>query len=221
MAPTASPAVAVSARPLYHLDKIIEATRPDRIVVALEDRRGRLPVPPLLDARLGDIVVEEGAELYERLTGKIAMESLTPSSLIFSTAFRPAPFTVAVGRLMSLTVATFGLIVLAPLFGLIALMIRVESPGPVFFVQERVGRAGRRFKLFKFRTMHLSSSATSEWARDNSARITRVGYWLRKFRLDELPQFLNILRGDMDLVGPRPHPVTNFFALRHRATELP
>jgi exopolysaccharide biosynthesis polyprenyl glycosylphosphotransferase len=196
--------------PLHHLDKIIEATRPDRIVVALEDRRGRLPVPPLLDARLNNIVVEEGAELYERLTGKIAMESLTPSSLIFSPAFRPAPVAVAVGRLVSVIAAAIGLVALSPLLGLIALVIRAESAGPIFFVQERVGRAGRRFRLLKFRTMHLTSIETSEWARDNTERITRVGYWLRRFRLDELPQFVNILKGDMDLVGPRPHPVTNF-----------
>jgi exopolysaccharide biosynthesis polyprenyl glycosylphosphotransferase len=196
--------------PLHHLDTVIGATRPDRIVVALEDRRARLPIRPLLEARLCGIVVEEGAELYERLTGKIGIESLTPSSLIFSTAFRPAPLARAVGRGLSLAVAAVGLVALGPLFGVIAAVIRADSPGPAFFVQERVGRGGRRFKLVKFRTMHMCGPPTSEWARDNRARITRVGYWLRKFRLDELPQFVNILKGDMDLVGPRPHPVTNF-----------
>ncbi|HEV8441358.1 MAG TPA: sugar transferase [Methylomirabilota bacterium] len=196
--------------PLHRLEKIIEATRPDRIVVALQDRRGRLPVPPLLEARLCGIVVEEGAELYERLTGKIAIESLTPSSLIFSPAFRPPALAMAVGRTLSLAVAVVGLVALAPLFALIALLIRSDSAGPVFFVQERVGLGGRRFNLIKFRTMHVTGAAISEWACDNSDRITRVGYWLRRFRLDELPQFVNILRGDMDLVGPRPHPATNF-----------
>ena len=197
--------------PLHHLGKVIEATRPDRIVVALQDRRGRLPVPPLLDARLCGIAVEEGAELYERLTGKIAIESLTPSSLIFSPAFRPAPIAMMVGRALSVAVAAVGLVVLAPVLGLIGVLIRLDSPGPALFIQERVGLGGRRFSLIKFRTMHVANgTATSEWARDNTDRITRLGYWLRKFRLDELPQFVNVIRGDMDLVGPRPHPVTNF-----------
>jgi lipopolysaccharide/colanic/teichoic acid biosynthesis glycosyltransferase len=116
----------------------------------------------------------------------------------------------AVGRAVSVALAAVGMACLWPVFGLIAAAIRLESPGPVFFVQERVGLRGRRFPLVKFRTMRGAGSARSEWARDNRDRITRVGGWLRRFRLDELPQFLNVLRGDMDLVGPRPHPVTNF-----------
>jgi exopolysaccharide biosynthesis polyprenyl glycosylphosphotransferase len=196
--------------PLTELDRIIDTTRPDRIVVALEERRGRLPVRPLLEARLRGIVVEEGAELYERLTGKIAIESLTPTSLIFSPRFRPALVAPVVARLISLVVAVAGLVAFLPVLGLIALGIRLESAGPIFFVQERVGRGGRRFQLLKFRTMHMTGAAPSEWVCDNHDRITRLGYWLRRFRLDELPQFVNILRGEMDLVGPRPHPVTNF-----------
>jgi exopolysaccharide biosynthesis polyprenyl glycosylphosphotransferase len=196
--------------PLSDLDRIIASVRPDRIVVALEQRRRRLPVRPLLDARLAGIAVEDGAALYERLTGKIAIEALTPSSLIFARDFRAAPVARAVSRALSVGAAAIGLLVTAPLFAAIALAIRVDSPGPVFFVQERVGWRGRRFPLIKFRTMRVSAGPRSEWACDNSHRITRVGYWLRRFRLDELPQFLNILRGDMDLVGPRPHPSTNF-----------
>ena len=106
--------------------------------------------------------------------------------------------------------ALVGLVALSPVIGAIAIAIRLDSPGPVLFVQERVGRAGRRFLLLKFRTMYVTDAAHSEWARDNADRITRVGLWLRRFRLDELPQFVNVLRGDMDLVGPRPHPVSNF-----------
>jgi exopolysaccharide biosynthesis polyprenyl glycosylphosphotransferase len=194
------------------LDTIIEATGPQRIVVALEDRRRRLPVRPLLDARLRGIVVEEGVEFFERLTGKIAIEALTPSSLIFSSGFhfRPPRAALVVGRVVSLAAAIVGLGLLAPLFGAIALAIRMDSPGPVFFVQERLGLGGRRFRLVKFRTMRAIETPRSEWEGDNRDRITRVGHWLRKFRLDELPQFVNVLRGDMDLVGPRPHPVTNF-----------
>ena len=106
-------------------------------------------------------------------------------------------------------IAAVGLVATAPLFGLIALAIRLDSAGPILFVQDRVGFHGKHFKLLKFRTMH-AAARTSEWVRDNTDRITRVGKWLRKFRLDELPQFLNIIRGDMNIVGPRPHPVTNF-----------
>jgi lipopolysaccharide/colanic/teichoic acid biosynthesis glycosyltransferase len=103
-----------------------------------------------------------------------------------------------------------GLVVLAPLLAVIALAIKLDSRGPLLFVHQRVGWRGRRFKLLKFRTMRPASGNTTEWARDNGDRITRVGKWLRRFRLDELPQFINIIRGDMNLVGPRPHPVSNF-----------
>jgi len=100
--------------------------------------------------------------------------------------------------------------VLAPLLGLILLLIKLDSRGPAFFVQARVGKRGRSFQLIKFRTMHPTTRPRSEWEQDNGDRITRVGRWLRRFRLDEVPQLLNVLRGDMNLVGPRPHPVTNF-----------
>jgi exopolysaccharide biosynthesis polyprenyl glycosylphosphotransferase len=196
--------------PLSCLDRIIATTFPDRIVVALEERRRRLPVRPLLDARLRGIMIEDGAAFYERLTGKIAIEALTPSSLIFSQDYRTPRLALFLGRALSVAVALVGLVVLAPAVALIALAIRLDSPGPIFFVQERVGRGGRRFMLVKFRTMHITETPHSEWAADNADRITRIGYTLRRFRLDELPQFVNVLRGDMDLVGPRPHPVSNF-----------
>ncbi|TLY28705.1 MAG: sugar transferase [Nitrospirae bacterium] len=193
-----------------HLRHIIEEVRPSRIVAALTERRGRLPVNDLLESRVNGIVVEDGIEVYERLTGKLAIESLMPSNLIFSRDFRKFRLDLAFGRTISLLVSIIGLVLCAPLLGLIALAIKLDSTGPVFFVQERVGKGGRRFQLIKFRTMHLVSSHRSEWAKDNGDRITRVGRWLRKFRLDELPQFVNILRGDMNLVGPRPHPASNF-----------
>jgi exopolysaccharide biosynthesis polyprenyl glycosylphosphotransferase len=195
--------------PLEHLDRVIEESRPQRIIVALAERRGRLPVRRLLELRARGIMVEDGAEAYERLTGKLALESLSPSSVVFSTDFRVSRFQLALGRGLGLLASLVALILLAPLLGLIALAIKLDSRGPVFFIQERVGLAGRPFKLIKFRTMHPVGRATSEWVRDNSDRITRVGKWLRHYRLDELPQLVNVLRGDMNLVGPRPHPVTN------------
>src|SRR5262249_21655518 len=109
-----------------------------------------------------------------------------------------------------LAVAALGLVVAAPLIVLIAALVKLDSPGPALFIQERMGLGGRRFKLLKFRTMIEAKEATSEWMCDNAERITRVGKWIRKFWLDELLQLVNILRGDMNLVGPRPHPVSNF-----------
>jgi len=187
----------------------VESTRPHRVIVALNTRRGRMPLKALLGLRLRGILVEDGVELYEKLTGKVAIEELTPSSLIFSKGYRASRFDMTLARVLSLPLTALGLLVLAPLFALIALAIKLDSPGPVFFVQERVGRGGRLFRLIKFRTMRPARGSTSEWARDNSGRLTRVGRWLRRFRLDELPQFFNILKGDMCLVGPRPHPVSN------------
>jgi exopolysaccharide biosynthesis polyprenyl glycosylphosphotransferase len=195
---------------LDRLGTILQTFQPHRVIVALAERRARLPVRELLEARMRGCIVEDGVNVYERLMGKLAIESLTPSNLIFSGDFKKSRLDLALGRTISLAVAAVGTIVLAPLLGLIALLIKWDSPGPVFFVQERVGMSARRFKLIKFRTMHVTDTPPSEWVCDNTERITRVGKWLRKFRLDELTQFFNVVRGDMNLVGPRPHPVSNF-----------
>jgi exopolysaccharide biosynthesis polyprenyl glycosylphosphotransferase len=195
---------------LSQLGKIVDDVNPDRIVVALADRRGRLPVDALIDARVRGIAVEDGVRFYERLTGKIAIEALTPSDLFSSSDFRKSHLDLAFGHALSLAVALMALVVLAPLFALIAIAIKLDSPGPVLFVHDRVGLRCRRFRLLKFRTMRPVEYATSEWARDNGDRVTRVGKWLRRFRFDELPQLINMLRGEMNLIGPRPHPVSNF-----------
>jgi lipopolysaccharide/colanic/teichoic acid biosynthesis glycosyltransferase len=115
----------------------------------------------------------------------------------------------ALRRGLSIGAALVGLLALAPLLVVTAIAIKLDSGGPVLFRQDRLGLGGRRFRLLKFRTMHPAAGPTSEWADDNRERITRVGKWLRRFWLDELPQFVNILGGDMNLVGPRPHPVSN------------
>ncbi|MGH7349627.1 MAG: exopolysaccharide biosynthesis polyprenyl glycosylphosphotransferase, partial [Candidatus Rokuibacteriota bacterium] len=212
--------------PLERLDKIIEDVRPDRIIVALTERRGRMPMRQLLDAEAHGIVVEDGLQTYEHFTGKLAIETLTPSFLIFSGAFRKSRLLLAARRAASLMVASVGLVLTAPLMLLIALAIKLDSGRPIFFVDERAGRGGHPFKLIKFRTMRdqTGADAQSVWQRDDSARITRVGRWIRKLRLDELPQFWNILNGDMDLVGPRPEMFRNvktmnehipYYSLRH------
>jgi exopolysaccharide biosynthesis polyprenyl glycosylphosphotransferase len=195
--------------PPEQLGKIIEDVHPDRIIVTMAERRGRLPVDELLQSRVRGLTVEDGVAAYERLSGKLAVEALTPSDLIFSKDFRKSHVNLAVARAISLVASLVGCIAFAPLVGLIALAIKLDSRGPIFFVHRRTGLYGRPFTLIKFRTMVPVSSENSEWVRDNHDRVTRVGKWLRKFRLDELPQFVNLLRGDMNLVGPRPHPVSN------------
>jgi exopolysaccharide biosynthesis polyprenyl glycosylphosphotransferase len=189
--------------------RIVEETRPNRVIVALGSRRGRMPVRALLELCVRGILVEDGAEVYERLTGKIAIEALTPTSVIFCKDFRPRRRDMALARGMSQPLVAAALVLLAPLLALLALAIKLDSRGPIFFVQERVGRGGKRFKLIKFRTMRPARATRSEWVRDNGDRLTHVGRFLRRFRLDELPQLVNILKGDMNLIGPRPHPVSN------------
>jgi exopolysaccharide biosynthesis polyprenyl glycosylphosphotransferase len=202
--------------PLARTADIIDQVRPHRIVVALAERRGRMPVRELLEAQARGVLVEDGVQVYERLTGKLAIESLVPSNLMFSSEFGQARLDTQVARAISLAVSMVGLITLAPLMVVIAVAIKADSRGPVFFVQDRVGLLGRAFRLIKFRTMHETVGPRSEWVRDNEERITRVGRWLRTFRLDELPQFINILRGDMNLVGPRPHPIANLELFREQ-----
>ncbi len=191
------------------LTEIVERVRPSRIIVALADRRGHLPLKSLLESRIRGVVVEDVLEFYEHLTGKIAIEALTPGTLILAKGFHHEGFGQAVTRLISLSLAFAGLILLAPLLLLVTIAIKLDSRGPVFFIQERAGWKGGSFELLKFRTMHPAESRPSEWVQDNIGRITRVGKWLRRFRIDEVPQLINVLRGEMNLIGPRPHPTSN------------
>lgn len=192
------------------LQTIVRAVQPDRIILALSERRGRMPANQLLEFQMDGIIVEDVVDAYERLSGKLAIEALTPCQLISSQGFGNHRTVKAIQRVVSFAAALVGLLLLAPALGLIALAIKLDSPGPVLFRQKRLGRRGRPFQLIKFRTMQPIDHPTSEWAKDNLERITNVGRWLRRFRLDELPQLVNVIPGDMNLVGPRPHPVCNF-----------
>ncbi len=191
------------------LADVVARVKPEAIVVAIENRRDRLPLQSLLESRVSGIDVEDAIEFYERVTGKMAIEALRPSTLIMSKGFRNHGAPEATARVVSIIIAIVGLILFAPLLAAIALLVKLDSPGPVLFVQERAGRHGRPFGLLKFRTMHPTNERPSEWVLDNIHRITRVGKYLRRFRLDELPQLVNVLRGEMNLVGPRPHPTSN------------
>ena len=191
------------------LDEIVARMRPSRIVVAIENRRDRLPLQSLLESRVSGIDVDDAIELYERITGKRAIEALRPSTLILSKGFRNHGLAEMTARVVSVVGAIIGLILFAPLLAVIATLVKLDSAGPVLFIQQRAGRYGRPFGLLKFRTMHPTDEPPSEWVMDNIHRITRVGRYLRRFRLDELPQLLNVVRGEMNLIGPRPHPVSN------------
>ncbi len=177
----------------------------DRVVVAMEDRRGLMPVRELLALRLSGVVIEDASLLIERLTGKVPLEGLTPSTLIFTEGFNVRAPLQFVRRLVSLTVSLIGLTICLPLIPLIALAVRLSSPGPILFRQKRIGRGGRPFTILKFRTMAQNAEAKGAvWAAKNDPRVTPLGRFMRKTRLDEIPQLWNVLRGDMAFVGPRP-----------------
>jgi exopolysaccharide biosynthesis polyprenyl glycosylphosphotransferase len=195
--------------PCDALQEIINRVHPAFIVVALADRRDRLPLQTLLDARVRGVVVEDALDFSERLMGKLAIEAIRPSMLILAKGFRNHGAADVLARVVSVAGAIVGLLMCAPLLIAIGIAVKLDSRGPMFFIQQRAGRNGRPFGLLKYRTMHPAKEARSEWVLDNIDRITRVGHYLRRFRLDELPQLVNVLRGDMNLVGPRPHPVTN------------
>lgn len=191
------------------LAEILATVQPERIVVAVADRRDRLPLQTLLEARVRGVIVEDATDFYESVTGKIAIEALRPSMLILAKGFRNHGAPEVYARVVSMLAAAIGFVLCVPLLALIALAIKLDSRGSILFIQERAGRNGKPFGLLKFRTMHPADAPHSEWVTDNLHRITRVGRWLRRFRLDELPQLVNVLRGDMNMIGPRPHPVNN------------
>jgi sugar transferase (PEP-CTERM system associated) len=183
--------------------------RVDRVVVSLSDQRGKLPMDQLLNVRLqSGVLFDHLASVYEEYTGKIALENLRPSWLVFSTGFRKTRMLTLTKRLFDLIAAAAGLVLSLPLTLLTALIVKLESPrDPVFYHQERVGLNGASFTIHKFRSMRSDAEAQSGpvWsAGDSDPRITRVGHFLRKTRLDEIPQLWNVLRGDMSLIGPRP-----------------
>lgn len=177
-----------------------------RVIVAMSDRRGTLPVEELLDLRLSGVKVEEATSWLEKITGRIEVEQLYPSWLIFAEGFRFSSFFRLVRRLVNFVVALAGLIISLPLVPFIVLAVRLDSHGPVLYRQQRVGRRGKNFYCYKFRTMKVDAEADTgaTWATDDDPRITRVGKFLRSSRLDEIPQLWCVLKGDMHFVGPRP-----------------
>ena len=188
------------------LEKIADANpMVHRIIVAMESRRGELPVQELLSLRFQGITVEEDGTLRERLYGKIQLDGLRPSNFLYSEGFRIRPSQQFTRQVVSICVAAIGLLIFLPFFPLVVLAVKLSSKGPIFFRQTRVGLAGRNFEVLKFRTMFTDAEVGgAKWATKNDPRVTKVGMFLRKTRIDEIPQLWNVLRGDMGFVGPRP-----------------
>jgi len=179
--------------------------RVDRIIVAMENRRGSMPVRELLDLRLNGVVIEDASALMERLLGRLPLEGLNPSTLIFTQGFNVKASQQIIRRLISIVVSFIGLCICLPFIPFIVLAVRLSSPGPIFFRQIRVGLRGRHFSVIKFRTMRQDAEAKGAvWATKNDPRVTSLGRFMRKTRLDEIPQLWNVLRGEMGFVGPRP-----------------
>jgi sugar transferase (PEP-CTERM system associated) len=178
----------------------------NRVVVSLADARGKLPMDKLLGMKLGGIRFDHLASVYEEYTGKIAVENLRPSWLVFSTGFEKSHVLTAMKRGLDIVAAMVALVVGFPLMAIIAAVLKLTSDGPVLYHQKRVGLYGHLFTVHKFRSMRADAEAGTGavWARPNDERVTRVGRFLRRTRLDELPQFWNVLIGEMSLVGPRP-----------------
>src|ERR1035441_4123145 len=176
-----------------------------RIIVAMESRRGELPVQELLSLRFRGIVVEEDGTLRERIYGKIQLDGLRPSNFLYSEGFHIRAAQQFTRQVVSICIAGLGLLLFLPFFPLVVLAVKLSSKGPIFFRQTRVGMGGRNFEVVKFRTMFTDAeSGGAKWATKNDPRVTRVGMFLRKSRIDEIPQLWNVLRGDMGFVGPRP-----------------
>jgi sugar transferase (PEP-CTERM system associated) len=188
------------------LEELVRRYRADRIVVAIDDRRGRLPLDSLLRLKLrGDAAVEEASSFYERLTGKIRTEQLRPSWLIFTDNLRRMHLYRRGRRLADIILSLLGLILTLPVMALTAMAIKLDSRGPIFYTQERVGLHNQIFRIIKLRSMYPNAEQNGPvWAGQLDPRVTRVGRIIRKLRVDEFPQFINVLRGEMSFIGPRP-----------------
>jgi sugar transferase (PEP-CTERM system associated) len=192
--------------PMASLREIIQATNPDRIVVGMTERRERMPVSELLELRFAGHLIEEAASTYEKVCGCVCLKELRPSQLIYSGELGPRRTSMFYQTVANLILAAVGIVVSLPIMLLTALAVRLTSAGPVLYRQVRVGIDGIPFTLYKFRSMRADAEAETGavWASKDDPRVTPLGRTLRKLRIDELPQFFNVLKGEMSMVGPRP-----------------
>ena len=189
-----------------HLMELIRGHGVHRVIVAMEDRRGTLPVMEMLQLRLSGVKIEEATSWLEKISGRIEVDNLYPSWLIFADGFRFSATFLVVRRLIAIIASAVLLLVVLPIIPFVILAIKLDSPGSILYRQRRVGLAGKVFYCFKFRTMRQDAESDTgpTWAGDDDPRITRVGKFLRKSRLDEIPQLWCVVKGDMAFVGPRP-----------------
>jgi len=187
------------------VEQIVQREKIDHVVISLLERRGRMPIRQLLHLKFAGVRVEDAHAFYERMTGRIILERLSPSWLILSDGFRKSALLVWSKRAIDIVISLIALVLCIPFFAVAWMAIILETGSPTLFRQVRTGLRGRSFQILKFRSMRLNAEAAGpQWAAENDHRITRVGRWLRKYRIDELPQFVNVLRGEMSIVGPRP-----------------
>jgi len=189
-----------------HLMESVHKQKVHRVIVAMPDRRGTIPMQELLELRMHGVKIEEATSWLEKISGKIEVENLYPSWLVFGEGFRRSTVFILIRRALSFVISLVGLVLALPLFPLIMLAIRLDSKGPVFYTQARVGKNDQVFKVVKFRTMRQDAEAANgpQWAGNHDPRVTRIGRFLRSSRLDEIPQLWCVLKGDMAFVGPRP-----------------
>jgi sugar transferase (PEP-CTERM system associated) len=191
---------------IQELAQVVAEVKPDRIVVGMTERRQRLPVHDLLQLRFSGIHIEDALNTYEATFGRISTRELRPSQLIFSTELGPRKNSVTMHSLYSLAIAAILTVLFSPVMVLVAIAVKLSSPGPALYGQRRVGLNDRPFTVYKFRSMYVNAEAGTGavWAQKHDPRITAVGRIIRRLRFDELPQLFNVLKGDMSIVGPRP-----------------
>lgn len=204
---------------------VVERDHVDTIAVCLEDRRAVLPVQTLLELKGMGVDIWDGHHLFEEESGRLPIDDFKPSAIIFSREFRQGIVLKAIKRAMDLSISLMGLIVALPQLAVIGILIKLDSPGPVFYKQVRVGLRAQPYMIWKFRSMFTDAEKEgAKWTSEKDPRISRVGWYLRKWRLDEVPQLINVIRGEMSLVGPRPErpvfvqelrDVIPFYDLRH------
>lgn len=180
--------------------------QPNLIVMALSERRGNLAINKLISCKLMGVRIVDYPNFYEAMTGKIPVESINPSWFVQSNGFLITPLIRVMKRVFDIVLSSLALLITLPVILVLLVMVKYTSPGPVFYFQKRVGKDGKVFTIYKFRTMVTDAESKGEavWAKENDPRVTRIGHILRKFRIDELPQLLNVFKGEMSFIGPRP-----------------
>ena len=188
------------------IDSLVLDYRPQKLIIALNDRRGKLPLRDFMRSKLRGVEIIEAATYFEQEKGCLLVERMQPSSFVYTQGFRMTPFMRGYKRIYDIIFSTVGLLIAAPIFPILAIIIKRDSVGPVFYKQLRVGENEVEFFVYKFRTMGQDAEKNSGavWAQKNDPRVTKVGQFLRKTRLDEIPQLYNVLKGDMSFIGPRP-----------------